>query len=233
LKKVAAHDCCFCTSISRIFYSGLALAGLSLVSKKTKYLAMAKKEAADMKKLIKARNLKNNHHYLIMEAQIMAASSSNFEKVTVAFAKAIHRSTETGHIHHAALCNELLGEFLYSKQKKDLAWKHFVDSRNLFCEWGAKGKVDHLGEKLSSSFGKNPTVSNSARNKVQFMATPSDESSDNIVPRFRISCTSLPHDLQALKELDDLYADDTNNSCYDTNTSCFSDPSQMERTSTS
>jgi len=230
LKKASEmQEDIFSNSILQVFYSCLAWAGLAKITRNRKYLFMAKKEVSEMKKLIKRRDMKNNYYCLIMDAQIMAVSAllsfnigTTQKKVCIAFEKAIHASTLIGHIQHAALCHELLGEYLLNKKtdKIGLSHQHFSEAHNLYQEWGCKSKIDHINEKLSSNFDemmkKSGSSDGSGGNKkaVRFKPPSSDgggSQSDNVVPRFRISCTSLPHDLQnMLRNLDD---DETKTSC--------------------
>jgi len=232
LKKASGmHDYnnTFCNSILQIFYSCLAWAGLAKITRNRKHLLMAKKELSEMKKLIKTREMKINYYCLIMDAQIMAVSAllsfnigTTQKKVKKAFEKAIHAATLVGHLHHAALCHELLGEYLFDKKtnKIDLSYKQFTEANNLYQEWGCKKKIDHINEKLSTKFDEmmkkicGSDGSSGRKKSVRFTSPSSDgggSQSDNVVPRFRISCTSLPHDLQnMLRDLDD---DESKTSC--------------------
>jgi len=154
LKAIPAHLASFERDIMGCFYSGLALLGLARSTGNKKYILMARREANQLNRLNKAKQVKDRHRYLIMKADLLAAATnSKFLKVKESFEIAFDSSIGTNHRQDAALCSELAGEYFLSVDRHDLARTYFTQAKSLYYEWGAIGKVNHLQKKRSSYLG--------------------------------------------------------------------------------
>jgi hypothetical protein len=152
--KSAAVATSYIVATVRVFFSGLAASGLYRKTGKRMYKSRARKMIKDMEKVMSSkRGLNNLHRYLLMQADMMACSSSKSRKkqetVKVAFDKAIAMAGKAGFRQDAALGNELAGEYLLTTGEDGKFWAEFYFSRayDLYMEWGAKAKADQLKTK--------------------------------------------------------------------------------------
>jgi hypothetical protein len=156
--KFSAVDKSYIVTSMRVFFSGLAASGLYRTTGKRMYRNRAREMIKDMEKMMSSkRGLNNLHRYFLMQADLMACSSSKSgEKqhtVKVAFDKAIAMAGKAGFRQDAALGNELAGEYLLTTREDNKFWTEFYFSRayDLYKEWGADAKADQLKTKRGDS----------------------------------------------------------------------------------
>jgi histidine kinase len=171
--KSSAVDHSYILTIVPVFFSGLAASGLYRKTGKRMYKRRAKKMIKDMEKVMSSkRGLNTLHRYLLMQADMMACSSSKSRKwqdtVKVAFDKAIAMAGKAGFRQDAALGNELAGEYLLTTKEDNTFWAAFYFSRAyyLYMEWGAVAKADQLkikrGDLINVSSGNQRGSTNSS-----------------------------------------------------------------------
>jgi hypothetical protein len=143
--KLAKQDTFFAVQTVRVFFSGLVASGLMKKTGKRKYKKRAKKELDEMKALMQSRGLNNLHRYLLMVADYAACKQKDSDEVKRSFDKAIAAAGKAGFTQDAALGNELAGEYFLSLGDDDFWTKHYFSrAHELYHEWGAQAKVDHL-----------------------------------------------------------------------------------------
>jgi hypothetical protein len=79
-----------------------------------------------------------------MDADILASSSGIHDVIQASYDIAIAMALETGHIHFAALGNEIAGDFFLTNGKASLGKDYILDSQVLYKEWQAFAKVEDL-----------------------------------------------------------------------------------------
>ena len=164
LKKVFPRHPAYMTRSLRLFYSSLAAAGMARQMKKDgkrsqvrKYRKKAKRLATKLGRYVKSHGANNYHRELILLAELNLVDS---EQNKVSYDKAINASLKVGHIHDAALCSELAGEFYFAKNdykkgtiahttNQKLIRRHFTRARDLYISWGAHAKVEQLQRERS------------------------------------------------------------------------------------
>ena len=128
----------------RVYFSGLIASGMLKKTGRRKYKGRAKKALQEMKGLMQSRGLNNLHRYWLMEADYAAAKKKGSGEVKVAYDKAIAAAGKAGFRQDAALGNELAGEYFVSLGDDYWPGHYFSKSHELYDEWGAKAKTDHL-----------------------------------------------------------------------------------------
>jgi hypothetical protein len=172
--KSSAVDHSYILTIVPVFFSGLAASGLYRKTGKRMYKRRAKKRIKEMEKVMSSkRGLNTLHRYLLMQADLMACSSSKSRKwqdtVKDAFDNAIAMAGKAGFRQDAALGNELAGEYLLTTGDDNTFWAEFYFSRayDLYMEWGAVAKADQLktkqGDLIKESLGNPRASTNSSR----------------------------------------------------------------------
>jgi len=117
-----------------------------------RYHAKAKKYCRRLGHLNRANGSNSYHRELLLLADL---NLSGKEDKPISYDRAINSCLEAGHIHDAALGSELAGEYyltndnskkgtLASNTRNKLIRRHFTRARDLYHQWGAYGKVEHL-----------------------------------------------------------------------------------------
>jgi len=143
----------------RLFYSGLAASRMArqmrLAGKRMQaimYHAKARRYCRRLGHLNRANGSNSYHRELLLLADL---NLSGKEDKPVSYDRAINACLEAGHIHDAALGSELAGEnyltndnskkgTVASNTRNKLIRRHFTRARDLYHQWGAYGKVEHL-----------------------------------------------------------------------------------------
>jgi len=104
----------------RLFCSGLIISRLAQRTKKKRKRNQLRRKAQQfcdgLKATIELRGGNNLHRYLLMQADLMAASGKESEdSVKAAYDKAISTAARSGYIHETALANELAAEYFLAK----------------------------------------------------------------------------------------------------------------------
>ena len=150
-KLTANATAYFSTSIC-IFFSGLTCTGLAKKTGKRKYIKEARKATAKMKFIMRSRGLNNLHRYLLMQADLLAATNKQGSlAVKASYDKAIATAAKSGFIQDAALGNELAGEYFRRVGDDYWAEQYLIRACELYYEWGAKAKVEQLKKDQAGS----------------------------------------------------------------------------------
>jgi hypothetical protein len=102
-----------------------------------------------LENVVGSGNVNCHHMMLLLWAELASLHSrSDPEKVQRANGDAIMAAGKLGFMHHQAVGNELAG-FYFLGQRKDRAWAstYLSRARELFDQWGAKSKVQHMDKK--------------------------------------------------------------------------------------
>eukprot|EP00980_Cylindrotheca_fusiformis_P027511 scaffold20794_cov117-Cylindrotheca_fusiformis.AAC.3 len=130
------------------FHRAVALYALARRTKKRKYKVHANKLAKRIEKWMKSGNPNVKYYYLLLSAE-KAALNKKFEEAEENYKNAIVLAARTGHMHHAALCNERYADFLLEEKDDELEAKYRVSEAIRFYEaWGAVGKVERMKTNL-------------------------------------------------------------------------------------
>jgi len=98
-----------------------------------------------VKKLAKDYPSSYQHKLLLLEAE-SAFNAGNKRKASEKYELAVTLSRNNEFIQDQALSCELAGKF-YAKQRNEYKASHYYGkAHELYLEWGAKGKADHLRE---------------------------------------------------------------------------------------
>jgi cytidine deaminase len=117
-------------------------------TKKRKYKVQANKITKTIEKWVKSGNPNVKHYHLLLSAE-QAALSKNYTRAEENYKKAIVLAARTGHMHHAALCNERYADFLLQELSDEEEAKYRMEEAIRFYEaWGAVGKVEMLKKHL-------------------------------------------------------------------------------------
>jgi hypothetical protein len=138
------NDTVYLNLIQRLFLSGLAYSRLARQSGKKKHLHRSRRYAEKLRKLVYSKGTTSLFLLKIMDADILAASSGIHDEIQASYDIAIAMALETGHIHFAALGNEIAGDFFLTNGRASLGKDYLLDSQALYKEWQAFAKVEDL-----------------------------------------------------------------------------------------
>jgi hypothetical protein len=130
------------------FHRAVALYAMARRTKKRKFKVQANKITKTIEKWVKSGNPNVRHYHLLLSAE-RAALSKNYTRAEEDYKKAIVLAARTGHMHHAALCNERYADFLLQELSDEEEAKYRTEEAIRFYEeWGALGKVELLKKDL-------------------------------------------------------------------------------------
>lgn len=155
----------------RIFYSGLAASGMAKRMRGAgkhlqaqRYRIKAKRCANRLGQLSRSKGMNSYHRQMLLLADLHASGG---KETSCSYDHAIAASLKCGHIHDAALGSELAGEYhltgyfssnpIVANASDALARQHFTRARDLYLQWGAYNKVDHLQKKRGDYIEGNRT----------------------------------------------------------------------------
>jgi hypothetical protein len=97
---------------------------------------------------VRSGNVNCHHMMLLLRAELASLDNGVSREVQAAYDKAIRAAGRMGFTHHQAVGNELAGVY-FLEQGKDRAWAstYLSRARELFDQWGAKAKVQHMDKK--------------------------------------------------------------------------------------
>jgi hypothetical protein len=122
------------------FNRAVALYAMARRTKKRKYKVQANRIKKTIEKWVKSGNPNVKHYHLLLSAE-QAALSKNYTWAEENYKKAIVLAARTGHMHHAALCNERYADFLLQELSDEEEAKYRMEEAIRFYEeWGAVGK---------------------------------------------------------------------------------------------
>jgi predicted ATPase len=149
-RKLCAHskpDLAYTGTTIRVFFCGLIGSALARKTGRTKYKRQARQALKEMKRVTARGGLNTLHKYLLMQADYSACCKPNEDAQQKAFDEAIATAARAGFIQDAALANELAGDYFISTCDKYRPTYYLTRARDLYQEWGAHAKVNHLREK--------------------------------------------------------------------------------------
>jgi len=97
----------------------------------------------EMKKLVSYSPRNNQHRMLLIEAEV-AYLKNDFDVAMEKYDAAIIAAELIGYRHEQAVCNEKAGDFFMSQGNMIRATSHYSCAIDLYRQWGAQAKVDHL-----------------------------------------------------------------------------------------
>jgi len=119
-------------------------------TKKTKYMAQAKRIHKELTNSLKNKNPNSLHCLSLLNAEKAALTNkkNREDDVRKQYNDAISMSTRGGYVHDTALAQERFADYLYSSVG-DLqeAKYHLEKSIQRYTNWGAMGVVEHLHNK--------------------------------------------------------------------------------------
>uniref|UniRef100_A0A7S4VGD3 Protein kinase domain-containing protein n=1 Tax=Ditylum brightwellii TaxID=49249 RepID=A0A7S4VGD3_9STRA len=117
---------------------------------KTKDTALTTKISHDieiMMKLARSAPCSNEHRILLIEAE-MAFFTKEIDSAIGKYNAAIAAARVSGFIHEEALCYEKAGDLFLDQGNSRRAAYYYGLASELYCQWGARGKVDHLHRQI-------------------------------------------------------------------------------------
>ena len=206
--KLSAVDTAYFSTSICIFFSGLTCSGLAKKTGKRKFIIEARKQAAKMKFIMRSRGLNNLHRYLLMQADLLAATrKKGCQTIKQSYDKAIATAAKSGFIHDAALGNELAGD--YFRHVGDGYWadQYIIRACELYHEWGAHAKVEHLKNEHASFIDPAKIILSKSRMKSSVRISVSGEESNihksvdlDSLSYSRTSITDATKELSAVTE---------------------------------
>ena len=152
LYSVSKTDSTAIRVLQRLFYTCLSACGLARESGKRKYFRRACRAAKELRGIMKSRGDVFYHRSMLLDAECQSLKSKNIWKVIEFYDAAVSTAQAMGYTNDEALANELAGDYLRRMGRDNLAQIYLVKARDLYAEWGATAKVDHLVRKCSSIF---------------------------------------------------------------------------------
>eukprot|EP00980_Cylindrotheca_fusiformis_P021303 scaffold8208_cov142-Cylindrotheca_fusiformis.AAC.2 len=126
------------------FHRAVALYASARRTKKRKYRVHANKLAKRIEKWMKSGNPNVKYYYLLLSAE-KAALNKKFDAAEENYKNAIVLTEQSGHMHHAGLCNERYSDFLLQEKDDKVGAKYRLSEAIRFYEaWGAVGKTEKL-----------------------------------------------------------------------------------------
>lgn len=142
-KHYAATDTSYIVASVRVFFSGIAASVLALHTGKGKYKTIAETCTKQMKSMMSNKGTNAIHRYDLLLACAAAYKKGDFS-VKELYDKAIKSAVQSGFIQDAALAYELAGEYFLLYNSKFWAQHYITRAFELYSEWGATAKVDHI-----------------------------------------------------------------------------------------
>ena len=131
----------FFMTMMETFHRGIAFYAMARRTRKKKY----KNHANSIRKIVRKWVLKGNpnvrHYHLLLEAE-HTALGERFTAAEVLYKEAIVLAARTGHLHDAALFNEVYAHFLLRElSAKDEGAYRINEAIRFYSAWGAEAKV--------------------------------------------------------------------------------------------
>jgi len=108
-------------------------------------------EISDMiemvKKLVDCAPCNNHHRLLLIEAEV-AHLKREYDAAVEKYDLAIAGAKVYGFIHEQAVSNERAGDFFLAHGKIKRATRYYGHAIDLYGQWGAQAKVDHLCKQI-------------------------------------------------------------------------------------
>jgi hypothetical protein len=197
LVHIASNDSAYLPLTCRTFFTGLMASGLAHKTGLLKYRRRSRMLTAEMKRIVRTRGSNCLPKYLILQADLLACQTGkkNMEKIHLAYGEAVSAALKIGATQDAALASELAGEFFSRAGDYERRKQYFQQAHDLYLEWGAKAKLDHLHKhwgvfiEQSTVFTQSLTHNSvSADNAPQFLSSQGPANMHNkreVVPLYR------------------------------------------------
>lgn len=125
------------------FHRGIALYAMARRTKSRKYKSRANKIRKQVATWTAAGNPNVKHFDIILNAE-QAVLDKRYDNAEALYKEAIVYTARTGHLHHAALCNERYADYKLLRNDTDDAIYHLSEAIRYYNEWGALGKAAKL-----------------------------------------------------------------------------------------
>mmetsp|Transcript_24272 Transcript_24272/g.59418 ORF Transcript_24272/g.59418 Transcript_24272/m.59418 type:complete len:610 (+) Transcript_24272:2715-4544(+) len=129
------------------FHRGIALYAMARRTKRRKYKAHANKIRKQVTKWSNDGNPNVKHYVMILNAE-QAVLDKHYEKADELYKGAIVYTARSGHLHHAALCNERYADYRLLRSDVDDAKYYMSEAVRYYREWGAVGKAEKLRKEM-------------------------------------------------------------------------------------
>jgi predicted ATPase/signal transduction histidine kinase/CheY-like chemotaxis protein len=127
-----------------LFFNGLLnIAAYRTSQRNNSYLKTAARQRDKFRKLSRQVPVNFEHRFYLLEAELFSVKG-NSELAIAYYDKAIKTGNENGHIHEAALCNELCGKYWYGKHQLKTALIYLGAALDGYREWGCVLKERQL-----------------------------------------------------------------------------------------
>jgi predicted ATPase len=133
----------------RFLFEGLIAFGLAKsTGRRRRYRSRGLRFLRKLEKFVDEGNNNCHHMMLLLRAELASLDNDVSREVQVAYDKAIRSAGRMGFMHHQAVGNELAGVY-FLEQRNDRTWAstYLTRSWELFDQWGAKPKTQHMEEK--------------------------------------------------------------------------------------
>ncbi|WP_031527399.1 hybrid sensor histidine kinase/response regulator [Dyadobacter crusticola] len=137
------------------FFFGLINIAVYKDGRKHVHLKAAVKHCDKLRKLSRHIPVNLAHRVDLLEAEILAAKG-NSEQAAACYDKAIKTSNKNGHLHEAALANELCGRYWQERGQAKMALTYLSAALDGYKEWGCVIKEQQLLAAFSGLSQDNP-----------------------------------------------------------------------------
>ena len=133
------------------FYQGLIALSLARTTTKGKYRRKARMYTSQIRTWVKKGNPNCHHMLLLLQAETMGLSKAEkmTSRVKKEYSDAIASAARAGFLHHQALGNERAALFFVSRGDHSWATLYFQNARNLYEEYGAMAKAQHVDQQCN------------------------------------------------------------------------------------
>ena len=170
--------------VTQFMFEGLISFSLAVRTGKSSHVKAGRKCLNRLKKIYDGGNV--NCHHMMMLLQAEAASfSGDVESVKKLYDDAIVAAAKLGFLNTRALGNELAGKYFLRKRDDILASMYFTHAVDLYTEWGAEAKANHLKTNFGDRMNDVMKESNEKRSsgvyaKAQFNHKPLSPKGDSL-----------------------------------------------------
>jgi len=127
---------------STAFYDCLICVAMARKSKKEKWVTLAESARSKVKQFAKFGKSNCDHKCLLLQAEILDVEG-NVEDASSCYDAAIDAAEKSGFVNEQAIASERAGDFYL--RLGDTRSSHYYDkARDLYHQWGALAKADHL-----------------------------------------------------------------------------------------
>ena len=162
---------------TNFMFFALTALELSKRTGKRAFRRQARKQTKGLEGWVKRDALNTQHKLILVYAERATQTEIDPEKVKSMFDEAIVASSRSGFTQDAALANERAGRYFVERNDSCLASSYLARSQELYGEWGAVGKVEHIRKTYSFLASENSgnMRSSNFRGRRRFSSQPSQQ----------------------------------------------------------